>query len=121
MKIENLIKPPKKYAVAFFVIVFLAQLLELASDKIGNSIVYRYFMIICYVIMAFLILTMKKDKSKSLSLSGKIKKSLLNHPLHNLIIDTKKGYTDISKKLLSDGDVPEEPKKLEDNTNQLKN
>jgi len=102
-----------KYPIIFLVIVFLAQLLELASDKIGNSTIYHYFMYLCYFVMAFLLLSVKKEKS-NLSRIERIKRSLLNHPLRNLIIDTKKGYTDISKKLLSNGNVPEEPKKLEE-------
>lgn len=110
----------KKYAIAFLVIVFLAQLLELASAKVGNSTIYQYFMYLCYFIMVFLLLTVKKDNSKPLSRIEKLKRSLLNHPLRNLIIDTKAGYNDISKKLLSDNEV-QERKKIEDNTNQLNN
>lgn len=109
-----------KYPIIFLVVVFLAQLSELASDKIGSSTIYHYFMYACYFVMVFLLLTVKKDNSKHLSRIERIKKSLLNHPLRNLIIDTKSGYSDISKKLLTGSDVPEESKKLEDKQNQLK-
>jgi len=109
----------KKYAISFLGIVFLAQLLELASDTIANSIIYHYFMYGCYLVMAFLLLTMKKDKSEHLSTMGKIKKSLSDHPLRNLIIDTKDTYNDISKKHLF-GDVSKDKKKLEEKNNQLK-
>lgn len=111
-----------KYAIVFLVIVFLAQILDLASDKISNSTIYNYFMYLCYAIMVFYLLTgTKNDKYKNLSRIQKIKKSLVSHPLRSLIIDSKKAYTEISDKHLLGGDVSKGTKKLEDNnTNQLK-
>ena len=101
----------KKYVIYFLVIVFILQLLELASAKIGNSTIFHYLMYTCYFVMTILLLTVKKDKT-NLSFMGRIKRSLFDNSIKNLIIDSKEIFNDIIKIHLP-GSVSEENKKLE--------
>lgn len=111
-----------KYIIIFLGVVFIAQLLELSSDKISASTIYHYFMYLCYGIMVIFLLTGKKNDNKNLSRIERIKKSLYSHPLRSLIIDSKKAYNEISEKHLLGGGGKTRNKKIEDNnTNQLKN